>query len=74
MVMDEIAGSPDMEEDVKRIDCPLCGHRFSENELKCHEACPLSSNCRITCCPKCGHQIFRKSDTVEWIKRLLKRA
>jgi len=74
MIEEETAGSSHMNEDRDYIDCPLCGHRFSENELKCHEACPFSSNCRITCCPKCGYQIFRRSDTVEWIKRFLRRA
>jgi DNA-directed RNA polymerase subunit RPC12/RpoP len=64
-------GHPEMAENANYIDCPLCGHRFSEDELGCHTACPFSENCKIACCPRCGYQIFRKSETVEWIKRFL---
>jgi Fe2+ transport system protein FeoA len=36
--------------------CGLCGHKFTQDEVRCHPACPLVGNCPVVCCPRCGYQ------------------
>ncbi len=41
---------------VKRMEtCPLCGSSFDAEGQGCRPSCPLSSGCKVVCCPSCGY-------------------
>lgn len=55
---------------MKSYRCPLCGFKFSANEMQkgaCAK-CPLNRNCHLTCCPHCNYQFVTESKTVNLIK------
>lgn len=50
--------------------CPLCGYKFSTEEMKksaCTK-CPLNKKCNIICCPNCNYQFVTESKTVSFLK------
>jgi len=54
-------------------DCPLCGYRFDEGAAHCG-GCPLNQKCGTVCCPRCGYEFVDRSATVDWLRRLTRRA
>lgn len=40
------------------MQCSFCGFTFSVLEhVESCPSCPLSKNCRMVCCPRCGYKI-----------------
>jgi Fe2+ transport system protein FeoA len=52
--------------------CPLCGGGIEGGGRGC-ASCPLSWNCDLLRCPRCGYQFPRGSRLLAWAKRLLRR-
>jgi uncharacterized protein (DUF2225 family) len=59
----------------KKIQCPLCGFRFTKGSAKACSGCPLGrGNCqRVVCCPNCGYGFVESSAILDWIRKLLRR-
>ncbi len=55
------------------LQCPLCGKRFLEEEMKCTSGCLLSKHCNLLCCPHCGYTFKERSAIVDFFKRFLKK-
>ena len=51
------------------FDCPLCGAKFSHGQLVCG-SCPLHAGCDIIKCPSCGYQFPRRSQVIDFARRL----
>ena len=54
-------------------DCPLCGCDFEEGAAHCG-GCPLNQACGTVCCPRCGYEFVDRSATVDWLRRMARRA
>lgn len=52
--------------------CGLCGHKFSQDDVRCSSACPLAGGCPVICCPRCGYQTLDESRSV--LVRLARKA
>lgn len=55
--------------------CAMCGHEFDATDLGCHTSCPLSADCAVVCCPRCGYSTVNpaRSRLGEWVGRLFRR-
>jgi len=56
-----------------KLVCPLCGKRFSEDEMKCTAGCLFSKNCNLLCCPHCGYTFKEHSAIIDFLKNLWRR-
>jgi hypothetical protein len=41
---------------VRRYRCPLCGFRFTSEEMDACQACPMLHRCHLVMCPNCSHE------------------
>jgi len=57
-------------DEVREVQCPLCGGRFPGRE-SCVVGCPLSGSCRTVCCPHCNYRFVQGSTLARWMGRLL---
>lgn len=55
--------------------CGLCGHEFDieQAELACR-GCPLTPNCHLIRCPRCGYETPPEAALIKWLRRLRKRS
>ncbi len=55
--------------------CAMCGYEFDATGLACHASCPLSPNCAVVCCPRCGYSTVnpQRSTFLGWVQRILGR-
>ena len=53
--------------------CAMCGYEFDAEGLACHASCPLSPNCAVVCCPRCGYSTVNpgRSTFMGWVQRLV---
>ena len=59
---------------VKRNEtCPLCGTRFDAEGQGCRPSCPMSSGCKVMCCPSCGYSFPQETGLAGRLKALLER-
>jgi hypothetical protein len=59
---------------VKRMEtCPLCGTGFDAEGQGCRPSCPLSSGCRVICCPACHYSFPQESGLAGRLRGLLNR-
>ena len=59
---------------VSRIEtCPLCGNRFDAEGQGCRPSCPVSSGCKVLCCPSCGYSFPQETGLAGGLRRLLDR-
>ena len=53
------------------IKCPLCGHRFIEEEGRAAcGGCPLAKSCGMVRCPNCNYDVPRQSRLLGAFKTL----
>jgi len=53
--------------------CPLCGLPFDPKGQGCRPGCPLSSGCRMVCCPRCFYSFPQETRFAGALRRLLER-
>ena len=59
---------------VSRIEtCPLCGNRFDAEGRGCRPSCPVSTGCKVLCCPSCGYSFPQETGLAGGLRRLLDR-
>ncbi|MFN0152729.1 MAG: hypothetical protein ACKVU1_18655 [bacterium] len=51
--------------------CPLCQHRFNEDEMPCNTGCPMHRMCKVLCCPRCHYEFVEESVIVNFVKKLV---
>jgi hypothetical protein len=54
------------------MNCPLCGHKFTEYVIAC-ESCILNKNCKLVCCPNCGYKFPQESKIFNFFTRIFKK-
>jgi len=59
---------------VKRMEqCPLCGTGFDAEGQGCRPSCPMSSGCRVICCPNCHYTFPQESGLAGKLRSFLER-
>jgi hypothetical protein len=59
---------------VKRVErCPLCGHEFDAEGQGCRPSCPMSTGCRVLCCPSCSYSFPQETGLAGRLKAFLDR-
>ncbi len=53
--------------DEHQYDCPLCGLDFFG--ATCHSACPMSGDCAMVRCPRCGYEFVQEGSIVAMLRR-----
>jgi len=54
------------------MNCPLCGHSFTEYIHAC-EACVLNKSCKLVCCPNCGYKYPLESKIINLFSKIFKK-
>jgi hypothetical protein len=53
--------------------CPLCGTAFDAEGKGCRPSCPMSTGCRVVCCPSCGYGFPQETGLAGALRRLIDR-
>ncbi len=53
--------------------CTLCGFQFDPRKEGCKSGCPMSSGCKLVCCPNCGHGMPAEGTLATGLRKLLVR-
>jgi hypothetical protein len=53
--------------------CPLCGTSFDAEGQGCRPSCPLSTGCRVVCCPSCSYSFPQEVGLAGMLRRFLTR-
>ena len=55
------------------LTCPLCGNRFTLEEVKCFTDCLTKCGCNLIGCPNCHYKFPEQSKIVGLVRKLFKR-
>jgi hypothetical protein len=59
---------------VKRLErCPLCGKEFDAEGQGCRPSCPMSSGCKVICCPDCSYSFPQETGLAGRLRGFLER-
>ncbi|HTT69845.1 MAG TPA: hypothetical protein VMG32_01375 [Anaeromyxobacteraceae bacterium] len=53
--------------------CPLCGAEFEAEGQGCRPSCPMSTGCRVVCCPSCAYSFPQETGLAGRLRAFLNR-